>query len=275
MDFKGYGMEYGHGNPDPLAHAVGPAPSTMRREAQGGRFLVLQHIVCEPPAAYEDELVSRGMTVERVELDEGERAPDWRTFDGIISMGGPMGVADEAKLPWLRDERLLLGEAARAGVPVWGVCLGAQVLAAGLGARVYPGDAPEVGLLPVRSTAHAARDPVFRVAPAEFVTLQWHGDSFDLPDGARLLARSPAYAQQAFVWKRAYGLQFHLEVSPELAEEWAEVPAYADALDRMLGEGAAEGLVAEVAQNVAATGSLARRLFGGWLDEVVLDPART
>ena len=78
---------------------------------------------------------------------------------------------------------------------------------------------------------------VLGAAPAEFSTLQWHGDTFDLPDGATLLAGSPAYPHQAFVWQRAYALQFHIEVTPELAAEWAEVPAYAASLDAELGPG--------------------------------------
>jgi GMP synthase-like glutamine amidotransferase len=114
--------------------------------------LVLQHIACEPPGVYEDVLNERGATIQRVELDEGEPLPDWRAFDAIIAMGGPMGALDEVDHPWLADEKRLIGDAVRSGLPFWGVCLGVQLLAASLGARVYPGSAPEVGLLPVRLT---------------------------------------------------------------------------------------------------------------------------
>jgi GMP synthase (glutamine-hydrolysing) len=90
---------------------------------------------------------------------------------------------------------------------------------------VYQGEEAEVGLLPVELTAAADEDPVFADAPSSFSTLQWHGDSFDLPRGATLLASSPAYPNQAFRYGRAYALQFHLEVTPELAAEWGDVPA--------------------------------------------------
>ena len=146
-----------------------------------------------------------------------------------------MSVNDDADQPWLTEEKTLVGEAVRAGTPYWGVCLGVQLLAASLGARVYPGPEPEVGLLPVSMTGEARSDPVFGEAPHELVTLQWHGDTFDLPDGAVRLASSPAYANQAFRFERAYGVQFHLEVSAEMAREWAEVPAYVASLERTLG----------------------------------------
>ena len=144
--------------------------------------------------------------------------PDWREFAGTIVMGGPMGAYEEEAHPWLVEEKRAIRAAAQADHPVWGVCLGAQLLASALGAAVYPGPEAEVGLLPVELTAAAADDPVFGDAPARFPTLQWHGDTFDLPEGATLLASSPAYRNQAFVFERAYGLQFHLEVSPELAD---------------------------------------------------------
>ena len=238
-------------------------------------LLALQHIACEPPAAFEDELRSRGLDLVRVELDEGEPLPDWREFAGTIVMGGPMGAYEEDAHPWLAEEKRALGAAARAGHPVWGVCLGAQLLAGALGADVYRGPEAEVGLLPVDLTPAAADDPVFAAAPPSFPTLQWHGDTFDLPSGATLLASSPAYRSQAFVFERAYGLQFHLEVSPELAAEWGDVPAYSASLEAIRGPGALERLVEEVNEHAEATVPLARALFGRWLEQVVRVPAKT
>jgi GMP synthase-like glutamine amidotransferase len=235
-------------------------------------LLAIQHIACEPPAAFEDELRSRGLDLARVELDEGEPLPDWRDFEGLIVMGGPMGAYEEDAHPWLAGEKRAIGDAARAGHPVWGVCLGAQLLAGALGARVYKGPEAEVGLLDVELTPAAADDPVFRDAPPSFPTLQWHGDTFDLPAGSTLLASSPAYASQAFVYERAYGLQFHLEVSPALAAEWGDVPAYAASLEAIRGPGALDRLLGEVSEHAAATLPLARDLFGRWLERVVRVP---
>jgi GMP synthase-like glutamine amidotransferase len=238
-------------------------------------LLALQHIACEPPAAFEDELRERGLDLARVELDEGDRLPDWREFAGTIVMGGPMGAYEEDDHPWLVEEKRAIRAATLAGHPVWGVCLGAQLLASALGAAVYPGPEAEVGLLPVELTPDASHDPVFRDAPASFPTLQWHGDTFDLPEGATLLASSPAYRNQAFVVERAYGLQFHLEVSPELAAEWGDVPAYSASLGAIRGPGALDRLVGEVTEHADATVPLARELFGRWLEHVVRVPEKT
>jgi GMP synthase (glutamine-hydrolysing) len=235
-------------------------------------LLVLQHIACEPPAAFEDELRSRGLDVVRVELDEGDTLPDWRDFPAIVVMGGPMGAYDEAEHDWLAPEKRLLREAVEGGVPVWGVCLGAQLLASALGARVYPGERPEVGVLPVELTPAAADDPVFAAAPASFPALQWHRDTFDLPEGATLLARSAAYPNQAFRVGASYGLQFHIEVPLSLATDWGEVPAYAQSLESTLGPGALDDLLTAVAEQEAVTVPLARELFGGWLEQVVRVP---
>jgi GMP synthase-like glutamine amidotransferase len=238
--------------------------------------LVLQHIACEPPGVYEDVLRERGATVHRVELDEGEPLPDWHGFDAIVCMGGPMSATDDAKLPWLAEEKAFVAHAVRQGVPFWGVCLGVQLLAASLGARVYPGPVPEVGVLPVALTEDALMDPVFSGLPTEFLTLQWHGDTFDLPEGAVRLAGSPVYPNQAFrIGPSAYGVQFHVEVSPDLAREWATAPEYSDALERVLGPGALDRLVAQVEEHSTEMVARARTLFGRWLDHSFSAPGGT
>jgi len=237
------------------------------------RVLVLQHISCEPPGVYEDVLRRRGATIRRVELDEGEPLPDRGEFDAIVAMGGPMSVNDDEALPWLADEKAFVSEAVRAGTPYWGVCLGAQLLAASLGARVYTGTHPEVGLLPVDLTHEASSDPLFASMPRSLLTLQWHSDTFDLPAGAVRLAKSPTYANQAFRYANAYGVQFHLEVSNDMAREWAAVPEYAASLERVLGPGSSEELVSHVERSSTEMRAHGRALFERWLD-VVVEPAR-
>ena len=232
------------------------------------RVLVLQHIACEPPGVYEDVLCERGAQLVRVELDEDETIPA-EEFDAIVAMGGPMSVNDDEALPWLADEKRFVADAVRAGTPYWGVCLGVQLLASSLGARVYPGDEPEVGLLPVELTEAARTDPVFTAAPDELVTLQWHGDTFDLPDAAVRLAGSPAYPNQAFRYANAYGVQFHLEVSTEMAREWADVPEYATSLEQTVGPGAAGDFVAQIEERSEEMLAAGRALFERWLDTVV------
>jgi len=232
-------------------------------------ILVLQHAGCEPPGAYEDELLERRLPSVRVLLDESEELPDWRPYGAIVVMGGAMGAYDEALHPWLGPEKRLIAEAVRAGTPYWGVCLGAQLLAAGLGARVAPGPRAELGVLPVAFTAAAARDPVFAGAPPTFATLQWHRDTYELPPGAVRLAGSQLFEQQAFVVGRAYALQFHLEVTAALAGEWMEIPAYVSELEELAGRGAPARLLAQVRQAERDSVPLARRLFARWLERVV------
>ena len=181
-----------------------------------------------------------------------------------------MSVNDEDEHPWLRDEKRLIGDAVRDGVPYWGACLGVQLLAASLGARVYPGDEPEVGLLPV--DAHRRRvgpTPCSRASRAAFTTLQWHGDTFDLPDRAVLLAGSAAYPHQAFRYERAYGVQFHLEVSLDMAEAWAEGPG----VRRVPGPGPRARVAAPLIDELRRRGpemlDHGRALFGNWLDTMV------
>jgi GMP synthase (glutamine-hydrolysing) len=237
------------------------------------RTLVLQHIACEPPGVFEDVLRERDADLHRVELDEGEPLPDWQEFDAIVAMGGPMAATDDVELPWLTDEKRMIGEAVRAGVPFWGVCLGVQLLAASLGAHVYRGQQPEVGLLPVTLTPEARADPVFAALRDNLVTLHWHGDTFDLPTGAVRLAGSPAYPNQAFRVGRAYGVQFHLEVSGEMAREWSEVPEYVSSLERALGPEGAPAFLAAIEEQADEMRAAGRTLFERWLDHIVPSPA--
>ncbi|HXB14299.1 MAG TPA: type 1 glutamine amidotransferase [Solirubrobacteraceae bacterium] len=231
-------------------------------------LLVLQHAGCEPPGVYEQVLRERGIGFDRVVLPEASTPPDWLGRPGIVAMGGAMGAYEEGAHPWLAVEKRLVAAAVEAGVPYWGVCLGAQVLASALGAEVRRGGAPELGVMDVELTAAAAGDPVFAGVPASFRTLQWHGDTYELPAGAKCLARSQRYEQQAFAFGAAYGVQFHLEVDGALAAEWMEVPDYVAELEQLDGPDAPARMLAEVHAAEGETVPLARALFTRWLSEV-------
>jgi GMP synthase-like glutamine amidotransferase len=237
--------------------------------SDGPAVLVLQHIACEPPGAYEDAMLERGAELRRVELDEGEPLPDWREFDAMVVMGGPMGACDDADHPWLVEERRVIGDAVSAGLPFFGACLGSQLLAASLGGSVYTGATPEVGVLDVELTEAGRDDPVLGELPRSFPTLQWHSDSFELPPGAVSLASSPAYANQAFrVGETAYAVQFHLEVTSGMAAEWASVPDYARALEQVRGPGALDDLLEAFEERREEMTGHARSLFSRWLELV-------
>ena len=233
------------------------------------RTLVLQHIACEPPGVFEDVLNERGAELHRVELDEGEPLPDWREFDAIVAMGGPMSVWTTTRC---RGSQTRSARSARPFAPELrtGACAWAFSSSPHRSERGSTrGRSPRSGCCPVSMTGEARSDPVFGEAPHELVTLQWHGDTFDLPDGAVRLASSPAYANQAFRFERAYGVQFHLEVSAEMAREWAEVPEYVASLERTFGAEAAPTFLAAIEARADEMRSTGRALFERWLDRVV------
>jgi GMP synthase (glutamine-hydrolysing) len=176
------------------------------------RLTVIQHVPFEGPAVIGDVARERGLEADVVRMDQGETLPRAESLDALVVMGGPMGACDDVEHPHLPAERQLLAECARAGTPVLGVCLGAQLLAASLGAHVFRGPVPEVGIGTVQLTDDGARDPVLGGAGRDLAVLHWHQDTFELPDGATLLASSPRYRHQAFRVGNAYGLQFHLEM---------------------------------------------------------------
>jgi GMP synthase (glutamine-hydrolysing) len=136
-------------------------------------------------------------------------------IDCLVLMGGPMSAWEEDKHAWLGVEKRLIESMLRAGKPVLGICLGAQLLADVLGARTYRGERQEIGWFRVEATLEAARDPVGRCLPDSFETFLWHADSFDLPEGALHLARTAVFERQAFRYGSALALQFHLEVRPD------------------------------------------------------------
>jgi GMP synthase-like glutamine amidotransferase len=232
------------------------------------RALILQHIACEPPGVYAEVMAERGWKTTTCEIDEAGTVPALRTFDAIVAMGGPMSVNDEVELPWLVTEKRLIAAAVADGVPYFGACLGVQLLAASLGAKVFAGPEPEVGILPVELTDEGRVDPVIGGLEGQILTLQWHGDTFDLPVGAVRLASSPEYPNQAFRYgSSAYGIQFHIEVSAAMAEEWARVPAYANALEQTVGLGALDDMIEALRdERGARMQEHARGLFGRWCD---------
>jgi GMP synthase (glutamine-hydrolysing) len=188
----------------------------------GDPWLLVQHVAFEGPGAIAEAVTDAGADLTILRMDRGDALPPPEAVldaAGIVVMGGPMSAHDD--LPWLADERALLRAGVEAGRPVLGVCLGAQQLAAALGATVVAGPAPEYGVGEVHLTTEAISDPVFGPAPTPLPCVHWHGETFDLPAGAVRLAGNAAYENQAFrVGDRAYGLQFHVEVTAGLAAHW-------------------------------------------------------
>ena len=232
------------------------------------RFLVFQHIAIEHPGVLREFMAADGIAWDVVELDEGAAIPSLDGYDGLIVMGGPMDVWQEDEYPWLVDEKAAIHEAvAVRGVPCLGICLGHQLLADAMGGTVGPMAEPEVGVLDVTLLPAGARDPFLEGIPPHFRCLQWHSAEVKaLPRTGTALAFSPVSAVQAMrVGPRAFGIQYHVEITRETVPQWSQVPAYREALEATLGPGALAGLGAAVAENLDAFSRDARRLYDNFL----------
>jgi GMP synthase-like glutamine amidotransferase len=183
--------------------------------------LICLHHPEEGPGLLKDILRQRGWEVREAELWKGEQIPDSRSFHLLILMGGPMSVNDEDSYPFLREEKAFVRSWITDGSPTLGICMGAQLIANCLGARVYRGDKEELGWYELMITGEGIGDPFLSEFPPRFPVFQWHGETFDLPDSAKLLAAARDYPHQAFrLGDLTYAFQFHLEVTEEMLQAW-------------------------------------------------------
>jgi GMP synthase (glutamine-hydrolysing) len=186
------------------------------------RILTILHAREEHLGSLEPLLRERGHALDvRAMPDRVPVSPEAEDCSGLIVMGGSMSAYDGARHPFLQDEQQLIREALRGGDPVLGICLGSQLLAAAGGARVFAGAQVEVGWFPVELVG---RDHWLEGWPDVFEPFHWHGDTFDLPVGATLLASSAAYPHQAFRLGSGLGLQFHVEATAEMVRDWSSAP---------------------------------------------------
>jgi len=183
------------------------------------RVLAFRHVPFEHLGLIADSLDRHALDCQYVDLPREPAPPSLDEAAGLIFMGGPMSVNDD--LPYIAQEMRLIQRAVARKLPVLGVCLGAQLIAKALGGRVYPNPSKEIGWFPVRFTGPAATDALFAGIPGPELVFHWHGETFDLPPGAELLASSDACRHQAFrSGSNVYGLQFHLEVTPAMIADW-------------------------------------------------------
>jgi GMP synthase (glutamine-hydrolysing) len=197
-------------------------------------LLAIQHASWESPHRIFD--ACEGLEVRTVEPLSGDRLPDHADLAGALVMGGPMNVDEVERYPGLEAERKWLAEAVRLQMPVLGICLGAQLLARALGGEVRPGKGAEIGFAPAE--IHDAADPILGALAPSTTVLHWHGDVFDLPDGAVPLASSAQTALQAFRHGNAWGVLFHPEADAGLVSAWLAEPQMAGEAASALGKGA-------------------------------------
>ncbi len=192
----------------------------MNRET----VLVFRHVPHEGLGTIGQFFLSAGVQVEYCDLFNfihGKFPEQPEDYDYVVSMGGPMNADEVERYPFLLMEREFLRKAINQNVPTFGICLGAQIIARALGARVYTGERKEIGWFPIELTSEGKQDAMFgQFKQNRFTVFQWHGDTFNLPKGATLLASSPAFKHQAFKFGSCHAFQFHIEVTQEMIQSW-------------------------------------------------------
>ena len=232
--------------------------------------LAIRHVAFEDLGSFAPVLVRRGCHVVFREAGADDLAAiDPLGPDLLVVLGGPIGVYEDEDYPWVRDELALLERRLAADRPTLGICLGAQLMARALGAKVHPGgNGKEIGWSPLTLTAAGHNSALAHIGPDRTQVLHWHGDTFDLPAGATLLASTPRYAHQAFAYgRRALGLQFHPEVTACGLERWF--------IGHTCEIGAAPGvsvadLRAQTARHGAGLETRGPIFFQAWLEQIGL-----
>ena len=231
------------------------------------KLLVFQHVAAEPLGTLDRQFRDAGFRIRYTNFSRHPDAePDVRRYHGLVVLGGPMSAEHSARHPHIEFERAAIREAVSFGMPVLGICLGAQLIAASLGARTLRRAASEIGWYEVRPTPAGRSDPLFAQLDAAEQVFQWHNDTFTLPPGSVRLAESERCQQQAFRFgDSVYGLQFHLEVDAALIRRWLQTPSYLKELEAQPDAGGASGILAATERHIERLHALSGAVFGEFI----------
>jgi GMP synthase (glutamine-hydrolysing) len=232
------------------------------------KLLVVQHVAYEILGTLDPLLRSYGFRIRYVNFGRHpEASPRIDGYHGLVVIGGPMNVDQSDVYPHIETEMRLIRDALDREIPILGVCLGAQLLARVLGAEVRKSAEKEIGWYDVHATDEGLRDPLLRHLGEGQKIYQWHGDTFDIPEGAVHLARSKACRNQAFRWgDRSYGLQFHLEVDSSMISRWLSVPLMRDEIAQEEGRICEHVIRSETEAHGKNLEELSDRVFTGFVE---------
>ncbi|MEZ5462844.1 type 1 glutamine amidotransferase [Dokdonella sp.] len=234
------------------------------------RILVFQHVAAEPLVTLDPLIRQRGHRMRFVNFErQPDAVPNMDRYHGLIVLGGPMNVEDQARRPHLRTELGVIEQALHQDKPVLGICLGGQLLAHALGAAVVRHSEPEIGWYELQAHARGLADPVVSGLGRRSTVFQWHSRSFAIPQGAAHLASTATCPNQAFRYGRnAYGFQFHLEMDLALIERWLGLPQYhAELAAAGLGQDAAS-ILARTPVAMSSMRKSALAVFSRFLDRI-------
>jgi GMP synthase-like glutamine amidotransferase len=231
------------------------------------RILVFQHLAIEHPGIFRNFFKEDGFEVTTVELDEGDSIPNLVDFDALWVMGGPMDVWQEERYPWLVEEKAAIRKVVNElKLPYVGICLGHQLLADAMGGKVGPGNETEVGIMQINKTNAGKQSPYLNNMPETMKCLQWHAAEVKVaPTGMDILVSSELCGIQSLsLGRQVFTTQYHQEIIPSTVSDWSDIPAYKKALEKVMGENAAERLDKEALEHMDEFNKTARQLYLNW-----------
>ena len=232
------------------------------------KVLVLQHVPYEILGTLDPLLRQAGYRIRYVNFGRSPEAePDVDKYQGLIILGGPMNVDMRDQYPHLDTEIRIIRRAVERNIPILGICLGAQLIAKALGANVYQNPIKEIGWYNISLTGEGKRDPLLRHFEDTKRIFAWHGDTFELPEGATHLAHGETCKNQAFrIGDNIYGFQFHLEVDGPLVDRWLNTPVYQKEIASTEGRVCPDNVREETTRHIGEQMHLSEQVFGEFLN---------
>ena len=232
------------------------------------KVMVLQHVAWEVLGSLDPLLKQNGFRIRYVNFGRTpELVPNLEKYEGLIILGGPMSVNDTKRFPHLSLEIKLIEQALKEDIPILGICLGAQLMAKALGAKIKKMPVQEIGWYPVQVNRQGASDRILSPIKNSQRLFHWHGDTFEMPKGCHSLASSEICENQALrVSKKAYGFQFHLEVDEKMIKRWLTVPSHKKDIAQLRGLVQPKMILQDTQTYFDENLNVANQVFSNWLD---------